>query len=195
MPVDLQTPRPAQELTEEFAIKGGLKLLLDEVMVPVRIIGDRPRKLVSGQFNLAAAVGFRSEIALVNPIAPEASLDTTLQVHRMYIRSGSATNIEVAWPTANLTGLTTITTTRFLDNRRSGAPRAAFQQDNTAAATAAVVFARHDVAASAPSVLVEFDPHPIIIAPLFFRSLLIRPAVANQSITLVLVWSEPADPV
>lgn len=193
MVVDLQTPRAAEELTREFAIKGGLKLTLDEVMSAVRIIKDRPRKYVMGTANVAAAVGFHTEFALTNTFAPDFGQDGTIHVHKMWCSSAVATNVNLTWPTTAVLGLTVIPTMRFIDNRRAGVPLASFGQDNTAVATAADTFMSLDFALG-PAFEVTFDPHPIIIAPVVPFSLLIRPGSVNQDMRLGLLWSEPPDP-
>lgn len=193
MPVDLQTPGPSVELTQEFALKGGLKLKLDEVVVPTRAIKDRPRKFAMGFANVAAAVGFRSEFALTNSFTPDFSEDGTVQVHAMWFATASTVAVEVGWPIGPVAGLTVIPS-RFTDNARTGDPLAPFGQDNTAVATVADMFLRYDVDVASRTYPIVFDPHPIIIRAQAPRSLIIRPASSNTQLTLTLLWSEPADP-
>jgi len=193
MPVEIQTPGPAQQLTGEFAVKGGLKLLLDEVVVPTRAIKDRPRKFVMGEVTVAAAAGFRSEIALTNQFTAELGRDATLQLHKIWLRAGTGP-ILLAWPTVAVVGLTVIPTMRFLNNSRSGTPQASFGQDNTAAATAAETFGRFFIDSNGPSKEIKFDPSPIIIEPVAPRTLLIRPDSDNLALSVTLLWSEPPDP-
>lgn len=194
MPIPLQTPRPAQELTREFAIKGGLRLLLDEVLYPVRVITDRPRKFAMGFFNIPAAAGFRSEIALVNNFSPTQDQDGTVLVHRIWLRTNATVGIDLAWPTVPVLGLTTVTTTRFTDGGRSGTPEAIMGQDNTAVATAADPFARLSVLAGQTSFPINFDPHPLVIPSVAPRTLLVRPEIDERQFDITIEWSEPADP-
>jgi len=192
--IPLQTPRPAQELTEEFAIKGGLKLVLDEVLYPVRLIKDRPRKFAMGEFSIPAAAGFRSELALVNAFTPAANEDGTVLVHSIWVSSTQAISVDVLWPTVAVVGLTVITDVRFIDGARSGAPLAILGSDNTAVATAAELFFRASILANAESYRIDFDPHPLIIPSVDPRTLLIRPSLDNKRMDGSILWSEPADP-
>lgn len=193
MTVPLQTPRPAQELTREFAIKGGLRLVLDEVLYPVRIISDRPRKFAMGQVGLAAGgAGLRSEVVLTNALDLPVDQDSTFLIHKIWVQSNVAAEANLCWPTAAVLGLTAITDKRFLDGDLEGAPLANFGQDNTAAATGAVVFAQVHLVANAESTLIDFTDSPIIVRPV--NSFIVRPSADNTLLVVTLLWSEPADP-
>lgn len=194
MTVPLQTPRPAQELVREFAIKSGLRLVLDEVLYPVRIITDRPRKYVMGQTGITAAAGLRAEVALVNAIPFSHDQDTTVLIHKIWLQSPGAIEAQICWPTTAQLGLTTVTDVRFLDASIIGVPRAVMGQDVTAVATAAVPFARIRINGAQESKLVDFDDHPLIIRSVDPRGLLVRPSVDETSIIVNILWSEPADP-
>jgi len=192
--VPLQTPRPAQELTREFAIKGGLKLSLDEILYPVRIISDRKRKFAAGQVTVPAAVGFRSEIALVNSFTPEADQDGEILLHAIWINSVSGIAINAVWPTVPTVGLTDVPDKRFLDGGVSAAPQGILGFDNTAAATAGVAFMQWAMVGATESFHVDFDPHPLVVPSVAPRTIIIRPAGDNQQIAITMLWSEPADP-
>ncbi len=200
MAVNLQTPRPAQELAEEFAIKGGLKLTLDEVLSAVRIIPDRLRNFAVG-FGIVAAggAGFRTEIALINTLTPTVgSDDGTVHVHAVWLRSIVATGIRLAWPTAPLSGFANLVNVAFLDGRNNAAPRSALQEDAADAATGALEFMNFTIAPASDSHLVRLEP-PLKLAPLttnaFRNALVIRPSSDNTDLEATVLWSEPPNPV
>jgi len=199
MPVDLQTPRPAQELTEEFAIKGGLRLQLDELISAVRIIPDRRRKYAMGHGDLGAGgAGNRTQIVLTNDLTEPPG--STIHVHKIWLSSAEATLFEIAWPTAGVVGLAAFTSEAFIDGRNGAGPQANFGGFNNAVETASLNFGRFENWANnkGDNVKVQFDP-PIIIAPFstggFRSALILKPAGDNQGLVANVLWSEPPDPV
>lgn len=195
MPLPLQTPRPAEQLTKEFAIKGGLRMLIDEVIIPTRAILDRPRKFAMATGVVGAGgANLRTELALTNNFSSELNDDGIVLVHKLWLGATELINVNVSWPTVAVSGLTLITTARFTDNQRTGLPISPFGSKNDAVPTAATNFLRIEVPATSESVRVDFDPHPIIIRPQAPRSLLIRPGEDDQALRCSILWSEPADP-
>ena len=196
MVVPLQTPRASQQLTSEFAIKGGLKLLLDEVISGVIVLKDRSRKYAMGWGNLGVGgVGNRSEIALVNTFFPAADVDGTVHVHSIWVASSVAAAFNFTFPTVALAGFADLTTERFLDTVRQGTPQAALQEDNGSAQTAGIDFFRVLTgAAGVASRRTDFDP-PIILSPNGARALIVKTESDNQSLEAMILWSEPPDPV
>jgi len=196
VPLPLQTPGPAAQLTKEFAIKGGIKLLLDEVVIPVRAILDRPRKFAMGFANVAAGgAGLRTEVVLVNTFFPQLDQDGSVLIHKVWFNSGVSTAFELAVPTAALSGFADIATERFLDLARSGSPQAAFQEDNAAAASAATVFTRYAEPTVGTTRLITFE-QPIILdhAPGVNNAVILRGNQDNANLQCTILWSEPADP-
>lgn len=195
----IQSPGAATQIEEEFAIKGGLALRVDEVVIPVLPIGRRRRKFAMGTAGVAAAAGFRSEVALVNPIpflGGELS-DTSVQVHKIWVDSGQGTEnlLELAHPTAAITGFTNLATKSFLNFPLGVAPVTSLLEDNTDVPQVAVVFAQQRVLTSTPF-LWDFSEHPIILDSRVVsgNALLVRPSVDNTAIVVTILWSEPADP-
>jgi len=196
MPLPLQTPLPSSQLTSEFAIKGGIKLLLDEIVSPVVLLQRRPRKYAMGFATVAnGGVGNRTEIAIVNTFFPEPGVNGEVHVHSIWMTSSGAQAFLLKWPTVALAGFADIATERFLDSARAGSPQAAFQEDNGSAETTGTSFLRFLTGANAAASRREdFDP-PIIISPFGARALIIMPEADNVGLEGAILWSEPPDPV
>jgi len=188
----VQTPRPSTLLTRLFGIKGAIDLRLDETITPVVDVGEEPRQLCMGRFNVAAGgAGLRSEVALVNTFAQNSGLE--LRLHNIVLSTASQI-FHLVIPSAALTGFSNITTESVVAPLRAGAPQGALQSSNIAGATSAGSF--YELTTPAAGQLQHNFLDPIVIPALRvdvspFRAIIIRPQNDNVAIRGSIIWSEP----
>lgn len=194
MPIPVQSPGPAEQLEDRYAFKGGMRMFVDETIVPVEVIRPRARKFVMGTANVAAGgAGLRSEVAVHNPNPfNQGIIDSAIWVHAIWISSEATEHYELFRPTTGFAGFTDLATKTFLDFPLGITPSGQILSDNTAAATAGTVFWRHRIPVNT-ALEIPLYRSPIILdttAP----SLLIRVASDNVHFEVSALWSEPPDP-
>lgn len=195
MPVPVQSPEPAEQLERRYAYKGALRMFLDEVIVPVEVIRPRRRKFVLGSASPAAAIGFRSEVVLVNTLPfSQGILDDRIEVHKIWVDvPAAAATIQIIRPSAGIAGFTNRTSKAFVELALGTAPTGAIQDDNTAVATVGTQLWRQSVLTDEPFEIDLFKS-PWVLSGTASNVLLIRPATDNIAINVSILWSEPPDP-
>lgn len=190
----IQTPRPGRELEQEFGIKGGLVLRLDETVVPVSVLTPRRRRYAAGTVTVSGAVGFPSQVVLVNtlPFAGSGIQDTTVEVHQIIVRTNIATRVSVGHPSGAVAGFTNSTDKAWLAFAEGVSPTAAVQGDNTQAAIAMAAMVVLAVPANETTVIWT-PPAPIILDGTVSnnQTLLVTSAAASTGLIVSFVWSEP----
>lgn len=196
MPLPVQTPGPSSQLQRDFGLQGRVRLQIDETVVPVRLIADRPRAYFSGAVGISAGgVGIRTEIALVNTFAAQQVEADDVLIHATEFWSATAQRIDVVMPSApGIAGFSNVTSEGPV-SPPWGSPRSAFQSKNTAAATAGTVIYRvNTVSAAAEESLYRVWPFPLQVPGRVSgrqRSLIFRPNLDDRDLTIALLWSEP----
>lgn len=192
----IQTSGPAREIESFTGVKGGLALRIDEVIIPVKVLSAQPRKFAIGHGVAAAAVGFRSEIVLVNtlPFGPSIE-DTSVLVHMIWATLVTATNrIELVRTDGGVAAFTNLTTKSFLDLPKGTGPSAAIQFKNSAVQTVGSVIAQKRALANTT---VEFDfrksPMELNSTIASANGILVRPGSDNELMDVTYLWSEPPD--
>jgi len=192
----IQTSGPAGQLEKLTGVKGGLALRLDEVIVPVSMIVPQRRKYAIG-FGLAvAAVGFRSEVALVNPLPFGPSIeDTSIWIHKIWATLVTATNrIELVRTDGGITGAIVVATKSFVDLPLGSSPAGVLSTKSTAVATAGTVISQQRALANTTVIWdVEDTPFVLDTTNVGAHSLLVRPGSDNELMDVSFLWSEPAD--
>jgi len=197
MPLPVQSPEPAEQLEERFAFKGGIRLFLDETIVPVQVIAPRRRKYAMGFAAVAGAAGFRSEVALTNPIPFGSTiLDTSILIHKITaIGTGGTRTFNLLHTSAGIAAFVAQTTKSFSNFPLGVLPQGVIQEKNSAVATLGTIFSTRRALTNV-EVEWDLDPYPIILDTTVAAAgtLIVRPDTDNQDLRVSFIWSEPADP-
>ncbi|NOT31875.1 MAG: hypothetical protein HOP15_15625 [Planctomycetes bacterium] len=183
----VQNPSAALELAETYDIKGGLRLQLDEVIVPVQIVGP---KLGPAAYALTVTAAVVGEQALSHILCPPV-LGALVNVYRIIIRTAVATSGVIRVPTAAVSGLTGVTE-QWQDRKRGGVPGAIVGQDTSAAPAAGVDVVGWATAIGIPFVLdLDVVLIPATGTPNGDGNLMCLCSAANVAMDVTWLWREP----
>lgn len=194
MTTEIQTPRPAVQLTDLYATTGKLGLRLDEVVVPVVQVANVAEQAWGhpsmGRISVAAGgVGMRSETELALPTTTPGMHQLEILVERIVVHNPVNVSIQIGespgLPAPNVFGVN-----EFMDTGLRGAPVASFNGKNNAAASAFV-----------PAMQVRALANETLDFPLHYlirkqspddasRGLMIRADADDTFLQFSLVWRE-----
>lgn len=101
MPKQIQGLAQEEQLQDAFAFQGKLRLLLDEVVVPVAIVSDRSQRVLgrkaSATLSVSGAVGFRSELELGLPVADQGQAGIEIFLEEIQILTTNAIRYDVGF--------------------------------------------------------------------------------------------------
>jgi len=199
----VQTPVQSEQLQTETGVQGAIALVLDEVISPVIVLRPRARRDAFGQATVAAAVGFRSEIWLHNPLffTQPTIADKTILVNKIHVSlDTAAASIRIERSAGGPTGTTTITGQQaWKDYAQGVSPQALILTQNNAAASVADTPDLRFIELANVTYTFDYSDSPIVLAGVDGTtgkaSVLVRPSVSNIGIQAVFEWSEPAPPL
>lgn len=194
MTTEIQSPRPAQQLTDLYGTTGKLAMRLDEVVVPVVQVADVGADAwghpAMGRISVGAGgAGNRSEAEIALPVTTAGMHQLEILVERIIIHNPAAVSVQIG-ESPGLPAPTTVGTIEWMDTGLRGAPGAALNGKNDAGAS---VFAPAMQVRAAADDTLDFPLHyllrkqdPADVS----RGLMIRADTDNTVLQFSVVWRE-----